>query len=102
MLLGGKVDDPLRPIHVAAVGHEHPTDLDVAALAGDGIGLEVLRERLLEHERDALAHHANGVDGVDQGVGVCLEQIAGGVANHQKYQPGRTTVLRVTPASSAA
>src|SRR5207248_736753 len=64
MLLGGKVDDELRLSEATEIVNKHFPDLDLLRLRGRFVLTEVGRERLLELKRDALAHHAYGVDRV--------------------------------------
>ena len=64
------------------------------------ISLQVSRESLLEHERDALAHHTDGVDGVHQRFRLCVQQVAFGKCDHQKYHSGVTATFKSAPAAA--
>ncbi len=74
--LGGEVDDEARPGDHASRPHVHETELEAVVLCGARVTPEHLRVGALELQRDALAHDAHGVDGVDEGVHVGLEEIA--------------------------
>lgn len=89
MLLGGEIHDPARTIQLLHLGHEHPAGLHLLGFAGSGVQAVVLVEALLEHQRDALAHHPHGIDRIDQRLGFGLQQIALGKRDHQKYHPVR-------------
>jgi hypothetical protein len=77
MLFGREIDNPLRAHQRLPFGDEHVADLDFLPLAGSLICFEVLRIGFLEHQSDALPHHADGIDGVDQSLGPGLEKVAG-------------------------
>ena len=81
--------NPARASQFADLGDEHLTGMHILGLAGGGVATEVFGKSLLEHQRDALAHHTYGVDGVDQRLGAGLQQIALSERDHQKYQPVR-------------
>jgi hypothetical protein len=68
--LGRKVDDQTRTGQSGRSVGEDPPYHEVAALAGVRVGGEVVRECALEFQRDALAHHPDGVDRVDQRIGL--------------------------------
>ena len=55
--------------------NEHAADLNLMRGASRLIRSVVLRESFLEHERDAFAHHAHGVDRVHYGFGMGLQQV---------------------------
>ena len=68
-------------------------------LASPLVGLEVGREGLLELQRNALAHHADRVDGVDERIHVGVKQIAAcfDEVRHHKYHPRQTAAAAVDP-----
>mmetsp|Transcript_43971 Transcript_43971/g.77548 ORF Transcript_43971/g.77548 Transcript_43971/m.77548 type:complete len:329 (-) Transcript_43971:1069-2055(-) len=80
--LGGKVDDEAGCGQLAHLVHEHAAGLHLFALAGRLIGLEVLGPGDLELQRDATAHDAHAVDGVDDRVGIVLQDVAAGQFDH--------------------
>ena len=61
---------------------QHAAWLQLLAITGCLIGLEVLRERLSELKRDPAAHHTNAIDGVDQGLSIGLQDVAMFELNH--------------------
>ncbi len=82
MLLCRKVDNQSWDRKTSVVEHEHLAQLDCSGLAGPGVSSEVLRERLLELKRNALTHYADRIDGVNERVHLCFEQISLGLVNH--------------------
>jgi hypothetical protein len=59
------------------------------------MGAEILRVTFLEHQRDAFAHYADGVDSVYHRLHFGFEQAALSEDDHvQKYQLGRTTISK--------
>ena len=50
--------------------------------AGGAIGGEHVRVALFEFQGDALAHHAHGVDGVDDDLGGAVENISFQIGEH--------------------
>ena len=72
MLLGWKIYDVLRIEKPSGRNHVHLTESNLALFAGLLIGAEVFRKRLLELQRDALTHHADTIDCVDEGLGIRL------------------------------
>jgi len=72
MLLRGEVDDPgrRRPLEDIWLAYPYtsiPTPLLVVA--------EHFRKAALELQRNTLAHHADGVHGVDKSLGAGVQQI---------------------------
>jgi hypothetical protein len=53
------------------------------------------RECFLEHQGNALAHHAHGVDGVDQRLRTGFQQIALGEGDHRRYHAGLAATVTV-------
>src|SRR5664280_928232 len=84
MLLGGKVDDPARPIQLTRRRDKHPADANLPGLARRRVTPVVLRVTLLEHQGDATAHHADSVDRVHNGLDLGVEQVALSVPNHRR------------------
>ena len=80
--LGGEVDDEARCGQLAHLVHEHAAGLHLFALAGRLVGLEVLGPGVLELQGDATAHDAHAVDGVDDSVGIVLQDVAAGQFDH--------------------
>ena len=62
MFLGWKINDPTRTFKGSVFRHEHAANLDVLALAAVLISKEIRWECLLEHQGDALAHDAEGMN----------------------------------------
>src|SRR5437762_11091953 len=48
----------------------------------------IVWESLAEHQRYTFPHDANLVHGVDEGLGLRVDQIALSVTDHRKYQSG--------------
>ena len=76
--------------------HKHLPWAHCFALAGSGIGFEVIRKGLFELQRDATTHHTNTIHRVDQGLRFRAQDVTCGVANHhslptQKYHSRRTS-----------
>ncbi len=76
MLFGREVDDPARSGQAMCLGYEHLSGSYFLGLAGCCICKEVFLVLILEHQRDALAHHADRVDGVHQRLGTGFQQVA--------------------------
>src|SRR5260221_3729183 len=101
VLLRREVDDPpWRSKDGRSFGDEHFSRAYLTEFAGGSVFAEVGGIRLLEHKGDALAHHTNGVDGVDHCFRMRVEQVARGEADHEKYHSVRRTILTVTPKSA--
>ena len=73
--LGREVDDEAREPG-AGVEDEAAPGPDARARAGVPVGLEVGREAMLELEGEALAHDADAVDGIDEGLAAGGEEVA--------------------------
>lgn len=67
--------------------YKHLAGLYLLSFTSGGIAAEVLIKAFFEHQCDALAHHPDGIDGVDQRLGAGLQQISLSECNHQKYHP---------------
>lgn len=103
MLLRGEVYDPPRAAHnISSFSSKDVTDPDVAPITCLLVELEVFGECLLEHQSDTLAHHANRVDGVDEGLNLSVQKVAVGEYDHQKYHPRWLMMRRETPALAAS
>ena len=76
VLLGREIDNPARAVEFHTGHDEHFTDAHFARRASRRISLEVFREPFLEHQGDALAHDADGVDRVHQSFHASVEEIA--------------------------
>ncbi len=76
VLFGGEVDDPAGTVQFVRLCNEHLASPDFARLASRCVQAKVVLEPLFEHQRDALAHDADGVDRVDQRLGVSLQEVA--------------------------
>jgi len=63
-------------------GHEHSTGLDCADFARALVLTVVRRERKLELKRNTPTHYANTVNGIDEGIGSCVQQVAAPALNH--------------------
>jgi hypothetical protein len=57
------------------VKHKHFPELHFATFARDLVGGVIVGERLLELERDAFAHHADCIDGVNKRFGVRAQKV---------------------------
>src|SRR4030088_943299 len=93
--LVGKLLNPFWTDQCLTLGDEHMADLDFLLLTGRLVHLEVLWKRLLEHQGNALSHHTDSVDGVDQRLDLGVEKIAALKFDHQKYQSGILTTFMV-------
>ena len=82
MALGREVDDEARQGELPRLKHEHAARLHGFTLAGGLVSLEVIGVDVLELQGDATPHHADAIDGVDQCVGLTLEDVARGVLDH--------------------
>jgi hypothetical protein len=82
MPLGGKVDDEARIGNESGRIYEHSTWLDLSPPCCARVRFEVARERLLELQRDPFAHETDSVDRVDQGFGICLEEVTATLLDH--------------------
>ena len=80
--LGREVDDEAWQCELPRVKNEHATRLHSFAFAGGLVSLEVFGVDVLELQGDATPHHADAIDGVDQCVGLTLEDVARGVLDH--------------------
>jgi hypothetical protein len=69
---GWEVEDEMWSSHLTGSMDEDSPQGHFMLPAGSLVGIEILGVRTLELECDALAHDANGVDCVDQGVNVGL------------------------------
>src|ERR1700693_627808 len=76
MSLSWKVDDEFRFDKTTVVEHEHLAGRDLLMLAGCFVRLGVSGPFALELERDALAHYADRVDGIDDCVDALHQQVA--------------------------
>jgi hypothetical protein len=85
MLLGRKVDHVPVLAQNAPVEREHVSQLHLVATAGGPVGAVVVGERTLELEGDSLAHHADGVHGVDERLHVGGQQIAVAFHDHSVH-----------------
>ena len=65
--------------------HKHAPRLDIATLAGFGVGAEVLGERPLELKGNPASHCSDAVHRVDQRFGVFRNNIADLESNHRHY-----------------
>ncbi len=66
--------------------NKHGTELHLAPLASLAIGAEMLRKRLLELEGNALPHHANTVDRIDEGFSVLGSEVPWCTHKHGKVK----------------
>lgn len=78
MLFGGEVDDDFA----GGLVDVQPAYLQSALLTQAAIFLVHGRVALLEGQGQPFTHHANGVDGVDQGLGRGVEEGGGEVGGH--------------------
>src|SRR5690606_33540090 len=102
VILGREADQVARAGERSAIEHVDLTEPQAAVPASRGVVLEVVRERLLELERDAPAHHADAVDRVHQRLGVGLQDVTCVKLDHretQKYRLRRTATSGVPPAA---
>src|SRR6266851_3093195 len=76
MLFGWEIDDPVWAFEGAVFRHKHMPDFDVLALAGVVVSKEIGWECLFEHQGDALAHDADGIDGIHQRLDFGFEEVA--------------------------
>ena len=76
MFFGREVDNPSRPNKGLPRVHEHVANVDFTFLAGSSIRAIVFRKSLLEHKGNTLTHNAYGVDSIDKGLRISVEEIA--------------------------
>ena len=84
MVLCREIDDVMQlplPIALETVG-EDTANLELMRLAGLSVGNVVIGIALLEGKRKPLPHHADAVDGVDDGFCLGVEDIALYSVNH--------------------
>jgi hypothetical protein len=74
--LGREVHDVAWIYEPAGLDDQHPPRLDLLALAGLFIGAKVIGKCAAELGRDPPSHEAHAVDGVDERLGISLEDIA--------------------------
>ena len=91
--LGREVDDVAGGNHRTRLEDEHTPRPHRGALAPGGVCLEVLGKRALELKRDPAPHHADAVDGVDQGLRRLREDVASLVRDHGTTPPLSSTTL---------
>ncbi len=84
MFFRRKVDDPPWTNQLRVCSDHHLADLHPSRIRGFSVGTGVLWEGLAKHECDALPHHTNFVDGVDESLYWRFKQVTRGIANHQK------------------
>lgn len=82
MTLRGKIDDVLGISEFARFIHKHTARLDFAAIAGPGIGREILGEHVLKLERDTAPHHADTIDGIHKRFHVSVQNVASTEIDH--------------------
>lgn len=70
MPLGREVDDEPRSVESAGLPDVHLAEPDLAGLTCFGVRGEHLGIRAAELQRNALAHHPDGIDGVDERIDV--------------------------------
>ena len=66
----------------AGVEDEAAPGPDLAARAGVPVGVEICRETMPELEGESLAHDADAVDGIDEGLAAGVEDVALGETDH--------------------
>ncbi|MNJ50339.1 hypothetical protein D3C77_456100 [compost metagenome] len=89
MTFGGEVYDPARTFQLVDCSYVNFACFHFASLAGSRVQAIIFRETLLEHQRDAFTHYANGIHRVDEGFGLGFQKVALGKSDHWKYHPGR-------------
>ena len=80
---GREIDDELGIEHGAQLKNVHAARLDLTGGARLPVGLEIVRIGFLELKRDALAHKPDAIDGVHQGFGFCLKNVAVSEFDHK-------------------
>ena len=63
-------------------GDEHLANADALLLAGLAVETVIEVEGFLELQGNTFAHDTLGIDGVDEGIGGCLQQISFCVQKH--------------------
>lgn len=95
LTLGREVDAVSGTDQRTGFVHQHPAWLHVTALTCGSVRRIGVVVGVLELERDATPHDANGVDGVDHHLNVGLQEVAYSIDNHlfppSYYQTGRRT-----------
>ena len=86
MLFGREIYNPFWANKILALGDKHSPNVNLPTFACIFIRPEIVRKRLLKHERYALAHYAHGIDRVHQRIDIGFQQIAFSKLDHQKYQ----------------
>jgi hypothetical protein len=99
MLLGWKIDNPARSTQYLCLSDKHLPDLHLFCSTRSRIQMKICREPLLEHQREAFAHHPDGVDRIHQRLRARIQQVTFCHLNHAKYQPGRACTLTFKPLS---
>jgi hypothetical protein len=80
--LGRKIDDVLRIRESTSLEDEHAARLHFVAIAGSGIGLEILRECILKLKSDSAAHNTHAVHGIHHGFDVFSKDVSLLVFDH--------------------
>jgi hypothetical protein len=81
--LCGKVYDPERLRKTNRFKHEHSSRLNLFARTSRGVGIEIIREGILELKSDASPHDADTVDRIHQRISPRRENITSRVTNHR-------------------
>src|SRR5271166_3769454 len=82
MPLGWEIDNELWIFEPVRGNNEHLARNHLAPLAGAPIKVVVRWEGLLELKGDTLAHDTDGIDGVDEGVDVRVQDVSLRQFNH--------------------
>ena len=82
MVLGGEIDYVAGRVGAIEGMNEQLAGAEQVGAAGLAVTGVVGGETVLELFRQALAHDADAVDGVDEGLGVVVQDVTGKVGDH--------------------
>jgi len=91
--LGREVDHHPWILQAPEVADVHFAGMHLPTVAGRFVSLEALRERLAELQGDAPAHDTDAVDGINQGLSICLQDVAACQLNHGSAMPVNNTIF---------